>query len=232
MKVLLLQNHELCDADLMGTALHRRSIACTVAAPYQTERLPDVADFDALLALGSPESCRDIDKDPGMMNALGLVARAVALEKPTLGICFGSQLLAQVLGAEVRRGDVGEYGTCEIRLNEEGTRSPLFADFPPAFPMAQFHSDTFDLPHGATLLASSETCRNQAFVHGQCVGLQFHPEASASRVAQWARIYPDGPANLGKSVDDIAAECRATETDRIQYCDLLTDNFLKFAGGC
>ncbi|MFH1418885.1 MAG: type 1 glutamine amidotransferase [Planctomycetota bacterium] len=231
MRILLLQNHELCDADLMGTALRRRGVPCTVAAAFQTERLPDVADFDALLVLGSPASCRDIDQDPGLMNARGLVARAVALEKPTLGICFGGQILAQVLGAQVRQSDTGEFGTCEIHLTDEGVRSPLFVGFPATLPTAQFHSDTFELPPGATLLASSATCRNQAFVLGRSVGMQFHPEASATRVAEWARMFPDGPASLGKSVDDVAAECRATEVDRVELCDLLTENFLKFARG-
>lgn len=229
MRILILQNHERCDADLMGDALRRRDVQIEIAEVFATDRLPDVEAFDAVMVFGSPASCLNLDDDPGLVRARDLVRRAVALEKPVLGVCFGGQLLAHVLGAAVQRAPVGEFGRYEIRLTAEGVRSPLFEGFPSAFGSVEYHQDTFDLPEGATLLASTDLCPHQAFVLGRSVGLQFHPESSLRQVSTWTAAYPEGPASVGKTCDEVLAEYRAAAAEHAGLCERLVDNFLRFA---
>ncbi len=228
MRILILQNHASCDADMVGDALRRRKVQLDVAKAFSAGPLPDVEAFDAVMAFGSPASCLDLDDDPDLVRARDLMRDAVALEKPVLGVCFGGQMLAHVLGAAVRRAEVGEFGRYEIRLTADGLRSPLFEGFPPVFGSIQFHSDTFDLPAGATLLASSDTCRHQAFLLGRSVGLQFHPESSLRQVSTWTAAHPGGPASVEKTSDSVLVECRAGAAEHAELCERLVDNFLRW----
>ena len=82
----------------------------------------------------------------------------------------------------------------------------------------QWHGDSFDLPDGATLLASSPAYRNQAFRYRCAYGLQSHLEVTPELAAQWGDVpaYAQslerilGPGALGRLVDDVAAQARAT----------------------
>jgi GMP synthase-like glutamine amidotransferase len=90
-------------------------------------------------------------------------------------------------------------GLLDVDLTEAGTSDPLFAGWPRRAPVVQWHSDTFALPAGATLLATSPACRNQAFRYGdRAYGLQFHPEVTADMVAEWADVpeYADAMRRL------------------------------------
>jgi GMP synthase (glutamine-hydrolysing) len=102
-----------------------------------------------------------------------------------MGICLGAQLIARAAGARVYPSGVKEIGFAPITLTEAGCDSCLaaFADDPLTL---HWHGDTFDLPEGATLLASTPGCRNQAFSLGPTViGFQFHPEAGGPGFERW-----------------------------------------------
>jgi GMP synthase-like glutamine amidotransferase len=146
---------------------------------YASPELPPLAAFDALIAMGGPMSVNDELELPWLAPEKHLVREAVSSGMPVLGICLGAQLIASSLGARVYRNAEREIGWFPI----EGIARPengLFR-FPGALRAFHWHGETFELPPGATLLARSEACENQAFQIGKrAVGLQFHLETTPS----------------------------------------------------
>jgi GMP synthase (glutamine-hydrolysing) len=119
----------------------------------------------------------------------------VAADLPVLGICLGSQLLAKALGSQVYANPVKEIGWYTVDLTTEAAGDALFRDAAKAETVFQWHGDTFDLPPGATLLATAPGCRHQAFRQGaNAYGLQFHIEVTADIIADWLHE----PGNCGE----------------------------------
>jgi GMP synthase-like glutamine amidotransferase len=114
------------------------------------------------------------------------IRQAIGRGVPVLGVCLGSQLIAHALGAEVRRNAVKEIGWYEVHVTDAGRSDPMFQEFRSPEPVFHWHGETFDLPQGAELLASSERCRNQAFRIGAAVcAMQFHLEITPAMIADW-----------------------------------------------
>ena len=134
--------------------------------------------------LGGPIGAYQIDRYPFLADELRLIERRVAADKPLLGVCLGAQLLATACGASVSRMGRKEIGFAPLALTEAGRTSPLAAL--DNLPVLHWHGDQFDLPEGATLLASSEQCPHQAFSIGdRILGLQFHAETDCRTLENW-----------------------------------------------
>ena len=108
--------------------------------------------------------------------------------RPFWGVCLGAQLLAASLGAPVYEGPQPEVGVRRVHLEGPGRRDPVFSELPPEFLTLQWHNDTFDLPRGAVLLASSPAYRRQAFRWRGAYGLQFHLEVSSDLAESWGEV--------------------------------------------
>lgn len=227
MKVLCIQNFSNGDPGRVGEALVRCGVECTTVKSYRTDVLPDPRSFSAVAVFGSPTSCRDVTDHPELLQVRDLMRKCLEIDKPVLGICYGAQLLAHVLGAEVRRSSTPEYGGYEVRLKPEGRRHALFADFPEFFTAAQFHEDTFDLPTGAEWLAWSGACRHQAFAVGRHVGLQFHLEATPAMVARWVAECPVLLERIGKSPEQATSELSKALREQAPLCELFVDRFVR-----
>jgi GMP synthase (glutamine-hydrolysing) len=120
------------------------------------------------------------------------MAAFTAADKPVLGICLGSQLLARAHGAENLIGTAPEFGWRDVTLSEAGRNDPVLAGVDGQFPIFQWHSDTFTLPDGAVHLAHSAQAAHQCFRLARATyGMQFHFEASRAVVADWTRRFPD-----------------------------------------
>lgn len=150
---------------------------------YADMGVDDIAGFgdpDLLVVLGGPIGVYEDDLYPWLKDEIAFVGVRLKAQKPTLGICLGAQLMARALGARVYPGPAKEIGWKQLVM-AEGLLAPL-ADHP----VLHWHGDTFDLPDGATLLASTDVCRNQAYALG-CHGLafQFHPEAQGAGFERW-----------------------------------------------
>ena len=144
----------------------------------------DPLSADILVVLGGPIGVYDHDAYPVVTQELELLRMRLAADRPTLGICLGAQLMAAALGARVYPGPHKEIGWAPVDLTEAGERSPLVAL--QTVPVLHWHGDTFDLPQGCDLLASTDICRQQAFSRGaNILGLQFHAEPLAKRLEHW-----------------------------------------------
>jgi GMP synthase-like glutamine amidotransferase len=153
--------------------------------------LPESFDgFDGLVVLGGPQSALDDETTrPELVGVRRLLGQALAADFPTLAICLGAQLLAQVGGGKVREGiDGPEVGALLVAKRDVADADPLFAPLPLTPDVLQFHHDEIsELPTGATLLASSPMYANQAFRVGRHVyGLQFHIETEPEIIHEWA----------------------------------------------
>lgn len=167
--------------------------------------------YGALLVLGGFMSVHDADRYPHLRQTADLLRQAVAADVPALGICLGSQLLAQALGGQVTRNRVREIGVDRVVLTAQGRADPLFAELPEELPVFQWHGETFSqLPPGAALLATSPACRHQAFRAGRrAYGLQFHFEVDEPMVRAWAEAYAaELHAERGLEPADLVAEFR------------------------
>ncbi len=165
-----------------GANLHRVELD-------EGEPLPALSDFDAIVAMGGPMSVNDDAELPWLTAEKRAIGEAVRAGVPYFGACLGVQLLAASLGARVYAGPDPEVGVLPVTLTPEGAADPIFAGLPPSFPTLQWHGDTFDLPEGATLLASSPAFPNQAFRYGRAAyGIQFHMEVLPEMAREWALV--------------------------------------------
>jgi GMP synthase (glutamine-hydrolysing) len=154
------------------------------------EPLPDRRDFDAIIAMGGPMSVNDEADHPWLAAEKPFVREAVEAGVPFLGVCLGSQLLAAALGARVHPNPAGaEVGLLPVERTAAGRADPVLGALSEPLVTLQWHGDTFDLPDGAELLATSPLARNQAFRVGRrAYGVQFHVEVTEDQVAQWAEV--------------------------------------------
>lgn len=141
-------------------------------------------EADLLVILGGPIGVGDQARYPVLSDELGLLRTRLAADLPTLGICLGAQLIAAALGARVYQGPSKEIGWSALNLTSAGQASPLAAL--EGASVLHWHGDTFDLPTGCELLASTDLYRHQAFCRGpNLLALQFHAEPRASMFEYW-----------------------------------------------
>jgi len=144
---------------------------------FDSEELPSLDDIDLLIAMGGPMSVNDEQEYPWLTAEKEFVRDAVHSGKAVLGICLGAQLIASALGARVYPNAVKEIGWFPI--TDVVSAGSSFSCFPESVDVFHWHGETFELPSGATQLARSIGCENQAFQFGDSViGLQFHLETT------------------------------------------------------
>jgi GMP synthase-like glutamine amidotransferase len=152
------------------------------------ERLPPPRAFDAIIAMGGPMSVNDEATFHWLAQEKVLIREFVANGGPYWGVCLGAQLLASSLAGKVYKGGQPEVGILPVRSGKAGRLDPVFSVLPSEFLALQWHTDTFDLPAGSVLLASSSAYRHQSFRWKRAYGLQFHLEASIELVHRWGEI--------------------------------------------
>lgn len=181
------------DLERMGYWLEAEGVAVRVIRPFAGDLVPPAVPDDALVVLGGSMGALDDVEFPYLHDIKALLRVAVATEVPTLGVCLGAQLLAVALGGEVSVGTPGlESGVVSILLTEAAWSDPLLGKLPRQLWMPAMHFDAVTrLPEGAELLGSGEVYRNQIFRIGTAWGVQFHPEISPGRFAEWRSFAPD-----------------------------------------
>ncbi len=149
---------------------------------FNDEELPDIDDLDWLVIMGGSMNIYEEENYPWLREEKNFIAEAIASKKIVLGVCLGSQLIADVLGGRVTRNKYKEIGWFPVTLTREAKNSPVFSNLPGTFTAFHWHGDTFKIPPGAAQIAESEGCANQAFEYGRVIGLQFHIEYSVDSI--------------------------------------------------
>jgi GMP synthase (glutamine-hydrolysing) len=159
------------------------------------EALPPATRIAGIVVMGGPMGVHDTAAHPWLATERRWLATAVGAGLPVLGVCLGAQQLAAALGAPVTTGDEPEIGVGRVELTDAGRADALLGPEGDHLPVVHWHGDTFAVPDGAVLLASSDRYHNQAFRHGDRVyGLQFHLEVDDAVAAGWAPDLPPGIA--------------------------------------
>ena len=184
-RVIALQHYGCETLGALGDALARALIQWEYVSLTDGQTpVPDLSGVEGLVVLGGPFSVYQPERYPLVRSETDLIRRALALGKPVLGICLGSQLLASALGAKVRAAEVPEIGWLQIRLEAAARDDRLFHDLPESFITCVWHGDIFDLPRSAVSLARSQTTPCQAYRYGATAyGLLFHLEMKRDMVA-------------------------------------------------
>ncbi|KXU37167.1 glutamine amidotransferase [Ventosimonas gracilis] len=188
--------------------------------------LPAPSSLDLLIVMGSPESAYD-HRLPWLPKELAWLKEVQKHGVPTLGICFGSQILARVLGGECYRNHAPEIGCLEHQC--------LTDDWPHGGPWLDFHFDAFRVPPNATLLSTTDMAP-QAYRHGRSLGVQFHPEITTpmydSWINEWLTVEAGRRfhAQSGELLERIREQIQSNETRNRDNFRRLLGDFLQQAG--
>ena len=179
-RALVIEHERPTPAGLIETWLEDRGAAVeTLRIDEEDPHDLDSRDYGLIVSLGSEFGAYE-DSIEWIGHEMDLVREATEADVPILGVCFGGQLLARVLGGEVFRSDVEEIGWLPV-----GTRN---ADLVPDGPWFQWHFDTFTAPRGAEVVAENDV-GPQAYIIGRSLGVQFHPEVTTEIMDNWVRVY-------------------------------------------
>ena len=182
MKIHYLQHDDLVQACTIEQWATEQGIVLSNTQVHKGEAFPDTSDFDLLIILGGRMGAYEEDTYPWLMEEKWFIKRAIAENKYVLGLCLGAQILADVLGGLVHPHVQYEIGWWPVHFSPQ-IEGSLLKGVPNTIHLFEFHGDTFTLPLGVKLLASSEGCENQAFIYNDRVlALQFHPEVSVENM--------------------------------------------------
>lgn len=183
MRTHYLQHVPFEDLGIMARVLMTGGHQLTNTQFFNSSTLPSVSDFDFLIVMGGPMGVNDESSFPWLYKEKKLIEQAARHKKKILGICLGAQLIAQVMGADVRKNKYREIGWFDIEIEKAINETILAGVFPQQSRVFHWHGDTFDIPKGAVHIAKSEACLNQGFVYeDHIIGLQFHLESTPQTV--------------------------------------------------
>lgn len=186
MRALVFRHSPSDGLGLIADALDAHAIPYDYADLYAPpiSPAPPVNEADALIVMGGAMSANDAL--PFITREIEYIRDAVRRGKPVLGVCLGAQLIAKALGARVYANPVKEIGWAPVTFADAALSDPLFKGLAEAEVIFHWHGETFDLPAGAQLLASSVACQHQAFrVSDRIYGLQFHLEVTPHMIVEW-----------------------------------------------
>lgn len=216
-RALILQHEEPTPPGLVTEWLGGHGASVETFRIDVHDREVDPTRYDLIVSLGSEFAAFD-DTKPFVPREASLLRRAVDAEVPVLGLCFGGQMLARVLGGEVYRSSDSEIGWLPVRSTDPETV--------PEGPWFQWHFDTFALPPGATLMAETDV-GPQAFVMGRSLGLQFHPEVTTDIMTDWVREYRHELDADGVDPDALLEETKRRAVDSKRMSLRLMEWFLR-----
>ena len=198
LRALIVQHEAPTPPGLVSDWLAQRAASVDVLRIDLEDHVPDPRDYDLIVSLGSEFPAFD-DSVPFIGRERQLIQQAASADVPFLGLCFGGQLMARVLGGRSFRANRSEIGWLPVRTND-----PELVGEGPWF---QWHFDSFTLPPGARLIAETDV-GPQAYVIGRSLGLQFHPEVTPEIMDAWVGSYRHELDAEGVDPDALLEETR------------------------
>lgn len=191
MKVLVIQNSVRDPIGVLGEHLVKLGAMLFTWLPEQ-HATPPVGDFAGLIILGGHMNAHEDDNYPYLKHVVDLIHQFHAENKPIMGVCLGSQLIARAFGSQVYPHSQPELGFSPLRVVEPLATEPWLQTCPVDLHIMQWHFDTFDLPVQATLLMTNDICKHQAYRIGTNIyGFQFHLEVTPDIIADWLAAKSD-----------------------------------------
>lgn len=227
MIVTVLQHGPWGGPGVIGDQLTTRGVELDVRHVYADDEVPDEPP-EALIVMGGQMCTDEKDAYPFLQRETDLLGKCVAADTPTLGICLGAQLLAEVTGGSVRH-DTPEIGFAAVRLTDAGRTDPLLSEFADDTPTFNAHRDFITAGPGAVVLAHSDRAPVHALRAGERVyGIQFHPEMDARRVARYCNAEQPGAylRRHGWEPSDLIALAERHNDEHARMGRMLADRWL------
>jgi GMP synthase (glutamine-hydrolysing) len=212
--------------------LRQQNIDIVMARPDAVldRRLIDTAS--GIIILGGPMSVYEAERYPRLRTEMRLIEDALKRQLPLLGLCLGSQLLAEVLGSRVRPGPAKELGWHDVILEESARDDLLFQNMPARFKALHWHGDIFPLPGNARHLARSAMTECQAFSYGSSAwGLLFHVEAGLPEVQAMAAAFPDELSDGATTTEELIKDTMREEAGTALAAGTLFSQWAKILQG-
>ena len=167
------------------------------------EQPPPAQDgFGAAIVFGGSMNVDEEESHPWLKDEKRFLGELLERGTPMLGVCLGSQLVAEAAGGEVREAERPEIGWHEIKLTPEGVADPLLGVMPERFESFQYHHYEWLPPPGAVTLARSANAFQAFRLRERPVwGLQFHPEVTEPDLGEWLDDWQTDPAAVATGLD-------------------------------
>ncbi len=192
---------------------------------------PSLDEVDGVVLFGSTYNVEHADDQPFIKDVRELTLEAIDRNLPFLGVCFGAQVLAWALDADVDKAHVREVGFEPVRTQPGIVTDPLLAHYRDGTMVFQWHEDTFGAPAGAELLATGDRVRNQAFRVGERTwGVQWHLEIDRAELEYWLKTFgaeADLKMEWGKTAEEVRSEA---DTFMAAHEDRGRELFSRFVG--
>lgn len=207
MKIHILQHEDAVGPGHVGRWAATRGHDAVIHRPDHGQPFPAFEPGQMLVILGGSMGANDERDHPWLAWEKRYIEQVIEQGGHVLGICLGGQILASVLGGEVRRHKHKEIGWHTLALCPDAIQVDCLSDYPGLFPAFQWHQDTFSIPAGCLHLAESEGCAHQGFAAagGRVIALQFHLEADLEVAHTLAKRFPEDLAHGGPYVQPVAS---------------------------
>ena len=230
MNIHILQHAPFEDIGAIEEWINKHKHTKSYTKLYESTNFPEIDSFDFLIILGGPMGTYEEEKYPWLCKEKEFILQAANSEKKILGICLGSQLLADVLGAKVYKNKAKEVGWFPVRLTQEGKKSNLFEWIKEEIMVFHWHGDTFKLPGGSVHLMKSEGCENQAYLYkNNILGIQFHFEATPESILSMLKNdsdYLDNSSEFLQNENEILEKLKYSQRSN-EILFVVIDRFLE-----